>query len=74
MMKDMTNNNPSTLREILLHKKPTDSDIINVSKHNYKDPKNPKSLYYGPLDAIPDNILDLRILAWDRKDGIFIAE
>lgn len=70
----MISSKPPALKEILLYKKPTDSGIIDVSKHNYKDAKNPKPLYYGPIDAIPDNVLDLKIIAWMRKDGIFIAE
>lgn len=73
-MMDMPSNKPPTLRELLLHKKTTDSDIIDVSRHNYKDAENSKSLYSGKVEDIPDNILDLKILAWIRKDGIYIAE
>lgn len=70
----MNNNNPPTLRELLLYKKANDSDIIDVSKHNYKDAKNPQLLYHGSVNAVPDNILNLRILAWMKRDGIYIAQ
>lgn len=70
----MNNNNPPTLRELLLHKKATDSDIIDVSRHNYQDAKNPQLLFSGSVNAIPDNILNLGILAWMRRDGIYIAQ
>lgn len=64
----MNNNKPPTLREILFYKKETDSNIISVSK------QNEELLYSGSIDTTPDNILNLRIVAWDRKDGIYISE
>ena len=68
-MIDTISDRPPTLREILFHKKPTDSDIIDVSKLNPKDPKNPKLLYHGLIDTTPDDILNLRISAWIKKTG-----
>lgn len=70
----MINHKYLTLRDFLSHNKPTDSNYISVSKHNYKNPSNPGLLYEGPSDDVPDNILDLRIIAWLRKDGIYISE
>ena len=65
---------PPTLKEILANRKSTDSKNVSISKHNYKEPQNPKSLYEGSVDNIPEEILNSRIVAWLRKDGIYIAE
>ena len=70
----MFKNNPPTLREILTYRKSTDARNINVSKHNYKEPSKPKIIYEGNVDGIPKEILDLKIIAWLRNDGIYISE
>lgn len=67
-------NNVPTLREILTHRKITDTNIIDVSKHNYKNPKEPKPIYIGLINNIPEDVLNLKIIAWLRNEGIYIAE
>ena len=70
----MTKDNPPTLREILAYRKITDASNIDVSKHNYKELKRPKTIYVGSIDDVPEDILNLKIIAWLRKDGIYISE
>lgn len=70
----MLKNNPPTLREILAHRKLNDASNIDVSKHNYKEPSKPKMIYKGSVDDIPEDVLDLKIIAWLRNDGIYISE
>ncbi len=70
----MIDNNPPTLRELLAHRSKTDESNINVSKHNYKEPNKPKTIYQRTINEIPEYVLNLKIVAWLRRDGIYIAE
>lgn len=67
-------NHPPTLRELLSHRKATDKNNIDVSQHNYKKPEKPKTIYVGPIDDVPEKILNLEIIAWSKKDGIYISK
>ena len=70
----MLKSNPPTLREILAYRKPTDASFIDVGKHNYEYPRYPKTIYVGSVDNIPEDVLNLKIIAWFRRDGIYISE
>ena len=75
-IKDKTTciNHPPTLKELLSHRKATDKSNIDVSQHNYKKPEEPKTIYVGHIDNIPKEILNLEIIAWSKKDGIYISK
>ena len=65
----MFKSNPPMLREILTYRKSTDASNINVSKHNYKE-----TIYQGNVNDIPEDVLNLKIVAWLRNDGVYISE
>lgn len=70
----MFKNNPPTLREILTYRKSTDASNINVSKSNYRETSKSKTIYQGNVNDIPEDVLNLKIVAWLRNDGVYISE
>ena len=67
-------NEPPTLRELLSHRKESDSSYIDVSRQNPSKPQNTPTIYNGEIDNIPEDMLDLKIIGWVRSCGIYIAE
>lgn len=65
--------NPPTLKELLDGER-LDTSEIEVSRHNYKKPAEPEVIYNGPVSKIPENVLNMEILAWIRSKGFFIAK
>ena len=62
-----------TLKEILMYRKDTDTSVIEVSKPEPDVMKEPEILYKGSIDTIPENILNMEIIAWSRKHGVYLA-
>ena len=50
-----------TLKEILVYRKDTDASVIEVSIPEPDVMKEPKILYKGSIDTIPENILNMEI-------------
>lgn len=70
----MLNQKPPTLRELLANRQEADANYINVSRHDHMNPACPRTLYEGPVDKVTEGVLELRISAWIRKDGIYVTE
>ena len=62
-----------TLKAILSYRKDTDASVIEVSKSEPDVMKEPEILYKGSIDTIPENILNMEIIAWSRKHGVYLA-
>lgn len=63
---------PPTLKELL--DEGINTDTVEVSKRNYKKPTEPEVIYTGSVNEIPEDVLKLKILAWIKSRGVFIAE
>ena len=61
---------PPKLKEILKHRKDTDSSKIHVFP--LSDSK--KVIYEGSVDDCPNEVLETRMQGWLKHDGIYIAD
>lgn len=55
-----------TLKELLNNRKENHANSIIVSTKN-------KDLFKGDASEIPEALLNTQILAWDKRDGIYIT-
>lgn len=56
-----------TLRELLNSKEENHANHIIVSTNKNKD------LFKGDISELPKELLNIKIFAWDKKDGIYIT-
>lgn len=56
-----------TLKELLNNRKGSHANLIIVS--NIKD----KNLFKGDVSELPEELLNISIFAWDKRDGIYIT-
>lgn len=55
-----------TLKELLNSRKENHANSIIVSTKN-------KDLFKGDISELPEELLNIKILAWDKRDGIYIT-
>lgn len=56
-----------TLKELLNNRKENHADFIVVSTNKGKD------LFKGDVSKLPEELLNISIFAWDKRDGIDIT-
>ena len=56
-----------TLKELLNNRKENHADCIVVSTNKGKD------LFKGDVSKLPEELLNISIFAWDKRDGIYIT-
>ena len=56
-----------TLKELLSNRKENHANSIIVST------KNDKDLFKGDVSELPEELLNISIFAWDKRDGIYIT-
>lgn len=56
-----------TLKNLLDTRKENHATSILVSTTNDKD------LFKGKISELPENLLNIHIFAWDKRDGIYIT-
>lgn len=64
---------PPTLEELLNSREADDAEFIDVSLESSQNPQNPPTVYQGLIENVPEEVLKMRILAWLRHSGIYIA-
>lgn len=57
----------STLKELLSNRKKNHANLIIVSTTKNKD------LFKGDISELPEELLNIQIFTWDKKDGIYIT-
>ena len=55
-----------TLKGLLNSRKENHANSIIVSTKN-------KDLFKGDISELPEELLNIKILAWDKRDGIYIT-
>lgn len=55
------------LKELLNSRKENHANYIIVSTNKNKD------LFKGDVSELPEELLNIRIFAWDKRDGIYIT-
>lgn len=55
------------LKELLSTRKKDHANLIIISTNKNKD------LFKGDVSEIPEELLNIQILAWDKRDGIYIT-
>lgn len=58
--------NAPTLKELLNSRKENHANYIIVSNKN-------KDLFKGDVSKLSEELLNIRIFAWDKRDGIYIT-
>lgn len=56
-----------TLKELLSNRKKNHANLIIVSITKNKD------LFKGDISELPEELLNIQIFTWDKKDGIYIT-
>ena len=56
-----------TLKELLNNWKENHANLIIVSTNKNKD------LFKGNISELPEELLNIQIFAWDKRDGIYIT-
>lgn len=56
-----------TLKELLSNREKNHANLIIVSTNKNKD------LFKGDISKLPEELLNIQIFAWDKKDGIYIT-
>ena len=56
-----------TLKELLSTRKENHANLIIVSTNKNKD------LFKGDVSELSEKLLNIRIFAWDKRDGIYIT-
>ena len=56
-----------TLKELLSNRKENHANLIIVSTNKNKD------LFKGSVSELPEELLNIQIFAWDKKDGVYIT-
>ena len=56
-----------TLKELLSNRKKNHANFIIVSTTKNKD------LFKGDISELPEELLNIQIFTWDKKDGIYIT-
>lgn len=56
-----------TLKELLSNRKENHANLISVSTNKNKD------LFKGSVSELPEELLNIQIFAWDKKDGVYIT-
>ena len=56
-----------TLKELLSNRKKNHAKLIIVSTTKNKD------LFKGDISELPEELLNIQIFTWDKKDGIYIT-
>lgn len=56
-----------TLKELLSNRKENYANLIIVSTNKNKD------LFKGDVSGLPEELLNIPIFAWDKRDGIYIT-
>lgn len=56
-----------TLKELLSNRKESHANSIIVST------KNDKDLFKGDVSELPEELLNIQIFAWDKKEGTYIT-
>lgn len=56
-----------TLKELINNRKENHANSIIVSTSKNKD------LFKGDISELPEELLNIQIFAWDKKDGIYIT-
>jgi hypothetical protein len=56
-----------TLKELLSNRKESHANLIIVSTIKDKD------LFKGDVSELPEELLNISIFAWDKRDGIYIT-
>jgi hypothetical protein len=56
-----------TLKELLSNRKENHENSIIVSTTKDKD------LFKGDVSELPEELLNIQIFAWDKKEGIYIT-
>lgn len=56
-----------TLKELLSNRKKSHANLIIVSTTKNKD------LFKGDISELPEELLNIQIFTWDKKDGIYIT-
>ena len=56
-----------TLKELLSNRKKNHANLIIVSTTKNKD------LFKGDISELPEELLNIQIFTWDKKDGIYIT-
>lgn len=56
-----------TLKELLNSRKENHANYIIVSTNKNKD------LFNGDVSELSEKLLNIRIFAWDKRDGIYIT-
>lgn len=56
-----------TLKELLNSRKENHANYIIVSTNKNKD------LFKGDVSELSEKLLNIRIFAWDKRDGIYIT-
>lgn len=56
-----------TLKELLSNRKESHANVISVSTIKDKD------LFKGDASDVSEELLNIRIFAWDKRDGIYIT-
>ena len=56
-----------TLKELLNNRKEHPASLIIVSTNKNKD------LFKGNISELPEELLNIQIFAWDKRDGIYIT-
>ena len=56
-----------TLKELLQYRKENYANLITVSTKKNKD------LFKGNISELPEELLNIQIFAWDKRDGIYIT-
>lgn len=56
-----------TLKELLNSRKENHANLIIIATTKNKD------LFKGDISELPEELLNIKILAWDKRDGIYIT-